>query len=104
MVTIIEELKDELCHRISAGGDEKSQYAVIREKVGSNRQSLVNVLRSIVHELDSKSNGYRIRIQIKNESYLQTALEALQGNGWNITKNNENGNCLYIWTDGSKKA
>ena len=104
MITIIEESKDELCHRISAGGDEQSQYAVIRQKVGSNKESLVNVLRCIIHELDLKTNRYRIRVQIKDELCLQRALEALQNNGWTITKNNKNGNCLHIWTNGSKKS
>jgi len=104
MVKVIVEAKDEICHRVSAGGDENSQYAVIREKAGSDRNSLVNVLRAIIHELDPKTRGYRMRVQIKNKSYLETALEALKNNGWNIRYDNPKGDCLYIWTNGSKKV
>lgn len=104
MVKIIEETKDKLCHRISAGGDEKSQYAVIREKEGSDRKSLVNVLRSVIHELETKTDGYRMRVQIKNDSYLETAIEALENKGWKVKYDNRKGDCLYIWTNGSQKV
>ena len=101
-VRIIYESPDELCHRISAGGDEKEQYAVLRVKAGSTKEALFKVLRHVINAV-SPGKG-RLRVRIKNEANLSKALDALAKYGYDITRNNPSGDCLYVWTDGSKKA
>lgn len=59
-------------------------------------------MQSVV-ETDSREAGI-MRVQIKNESYLKTALETLENNGWDINRNNISGDCLYIWTNGSHQV
>lgn len=46
----------------------------------------------------------RFRAQIKNEAYLETAIDVLKDNGFDVHVNNPNGDVLYIWTDGQMKA
>ena len=103
-IKIIQEAPDELCHRISAGGDDKDQYAVLRFKAGSNMNGLVQVLRRILHEIEPRTSGQKIRVQIKDESLLNQAIEKLNEFEYNFIDRNGQGDCLYIWTNGSKKA
>lgn len=102
MIHISYEAPDELCHRISAGGDLNKQYAIIRVKAGHPKDEVVKIIRKILHEIEPKTGI--IRVQFKNDSYLEMTLRALQDFGYDILENNKNGDCLYIWTNGSKKA
>lgn len=45
-----------------------------------------------------------IRVRIKNDSLRFKVVIALIEKQFEIIVNNESGDCLYIWTDGNKRA
>jgi hypothetical protein len=45
-----------------------------------------------------------IRIRINNDQLKGQFIIELSVQGWNFHVNNPNGNCFYIWIDGSKRA
>lgn len=45
-----------------------------------------------------------MRIQIKELSLKSSAIIELLERGYRVVINNKDGDCLYVWTDGSKKA
>ena len=45
-----------------------------------------------------------IRVRIKNTTLMLKAILKLLLNGYKININNPDGDCLYIWSDGSKKC
>ena len=45
-----------------------------------------------------------IRVQIKNNNLRFRAVIELLSLQYKITINNKNGDCLYVWNDGSKKC
>lgn len=45
-----------------------------------------------------------LRVQIKDEQLKHSATLELLEKKYKLTVNNKNGDCFFIWTDGSKKA